>query len=58
MYALNSLSVNSSLHIQNGYNSADDIFRCMFVNEKDYIAIKLSLKFVPQDPIDNSLTLV
>ena len=33
---------------------ADDIFRCIFVNEKFCILIKISLKFVPKGSIDNN----
>ena len=33
-------------------NSADDIFRCIFVNEKFCILIQISLKFVPKGQID------
>ena len=32
---------------------ADDIFRCIFMNENFCILIKSSLKFVPKGPIDN-----
>ena len=39
--------VNSSAPWQNGRHFADDIFRCIFVNEKFYILIKISLNFVP-----------
>ena len=39
-------------------NLADDIFRCIFVNEKFSILIKSSLKFVSKDPIDNIPVLV
>ena len=35
-----------------------DIFRCIFVNEKKSILIKISLKFVHKDPIDKNLALV
>ena len=61
-YWLNSLSacgvtrpqwVNSSHHGQNGCHFADNIFKCTFMNEKFYILIRISLKFVPQGPIDN-----
>ena len=38
---------------QNGRHFADDIFRCIFVNEKFCILIWISLKFVPKGPIDN-----
>ena len=37
---------------------ADEIFRCIFVNEKICILIKISLKFVPRGPIDNNPALV
>ena len=36
----------------------DDIFRCIFVNEKFCILIKISLKFDPKGPIDNNLAFV
>ena len=38
--------------------SADDIFRCIFVNEKFCILIKISLKIVPKGLIDNNAALV
>ena len=38
---------------QNGRHFADNIFRCIFVNEKIYILTKISLKFVPKGPLDN-----
>ena len=37
---------------------ADDIFRCIFLNENVSIMIKISLKFVPKGPIDNKSVLV
>ena len=45
--------INSSPRGQNGRHFADDIFICIFVNEKFDILIKISLKFVPKGPIDN-----
>ena len=33
--------------VQNGRHFADNIFQCIFVNEKFCISIKISLKFVP-----------
>ena len=30
---------------------ADDIFKCIFLNENDIILIQISLKFVPRSPI-------
>ena len=43
---------------QNGHHFTDDIFRCIFVNEKFYILIKIALKFVPKGSIDNDPVLV
>ena len=37
---------------------ADDIFKCIFVNENFRISIKISRKFVPEGPIDNKSALV
>ena len=37
---------------------ADDIFKCIFLNENDWIPIQISLKFVPRSPIDNKPALV
>ena len=43
---------------QNGRHFADDIFKCIFLNENVWIPIKISLKFVPQGPINNIPALV
>ena len=43
---------------QNGRHFADDIFKCIFLSENVRIAIKISLKFVPKDPINNIPSLV
>ena len=37
---------------------ADDIFKCIFLNENEKILIPISLKFVPDGPIDNNQALV
>ena len=37
---------------------ADDIFKCIFLNENDRILIQISLKYVPRSPIDNKTALV
>ena len=42
---------------QNGRHFAD-IFKCIFLNENVWILIKISLKFVPQGPINNIPALV
>ena len=43
---------------QNGRHFADDIFRCIFENEKFCILIQISLKFVSTGPIYNKPALV
>ena len=50
--------VNSSLPGQNGCHFADNIFKCIFVNEKFCILIQISLKFVLKGEIDNKSALV
>ena len=47
------LSLNTLRPRQNGRPSADDIFKCIFLNENVWIPIKISLKFVPKGPINN-----
>ena len=43
---------------QNGRHFADDIFKCIFLNENVWILIKISLTFVPNGPIINIPALV
>ena len=43
---------------QNGLHFADGIFRCIFVNGKFCILIKISLKFVTNVPTNNNSALV
>ena len=50
--------VNSSSPGQNGRHFADDSFKCIFLNENIWIAIKISLKFVPRGPMNNIPALV
>ena len=45
------LNVNTSPRGQNGRHFADDMLRCIFVNEKFSILIKIWLRFVPKGPI-------
>ena len=42
----------------NGPHFADDIFKCIFLNENVLIPIKISMKFVPKGPINNIPALV
>ena len=50
--------VNSFPPWQNGRHFTDNLFRCIFVNEKFCILIQISLKFVFKHLIDNNLALV
>ena len=50
--------INSFPSGQNGCHFVDDIFRCISMNEKFCILIKISLKFVPKGPIDLKPALV
>ena len=42
---------------QNRRHFPDDIFKCFFLNANILIAITISLKYVPNDPINNIPTL-
>ena len=50
--------VNSSPHGENGRHFSDGTFRSNFVTETFWILIKISLKFIPKVPIENSPALV
>ena len=43
---------------QNGRHFADNIFKCIFLNENIWLWIEISLKFVPKGPINNIPALV
>ena len=43
---------------QNGRHFADDIFKCIFLNENAWISLKISLKCVPYVRINNIPALV
>ena len=51
-------AINTLRPRQNGRHFPDDIFKCIFFNENVWIAIKISLKFVPKGPINNIPALV
>ena len=42
----------------NGRHFADDVFKCIFLNENVWILLKISLKFVPKGRINNIPALV
>ena len=43
---------------QDGRYFADDVLKCIFLNENMWISLKIPLKFVPRGPINNILALV
>ena len=43
---------------QNGRHFVDDIFKCIFMNDKICILIEISLECVPRGPTDNNSALV
>ena len=50
--------VNTLRPRQNGRHFADDVLKCIFLNESVWILLKISLKFVPKGPINNIPSLV
>ena len=52
------MEINTLRPRQNGRSFPDDIFKCIFLNENVWNSIKISLKFVPRDPINNIPALV
>ena len=53
-----SVNVNTLRPLQNGRHFADDISKCISLNESDWISIEISLKLVPKGPINNIPALV
>ena len=51
-------SLNTLRPRQNGRYFADDIFKCIFLNENAWISPRISLKFVPAGPTNNIPALV
>ena len=55
---------SSKIHLKtlkprrNGRRFADDVFKCIFLNENVWILIKISLKFVPKGPNNNIPALI
>ena len=43
---------------QNGHHFPDNIFKWIFLNKNGWILITISVKFVPEDPINNIPALV
>ena len=57
-YRICKIKINTLRPTQNGRHFADDIFKCIFLNENVWISIKISLKFVPKGPINKIPALV
>ena len=55
---LTQIDLNTLRLRQNGRHFADDIFKCIFLNENDWILIKIALKFVPHGLINNIQALI
>ena len=51
-------NINTLRPRQNGRHFADDIFKCIFLNENVWMPVKISLKYVPKGPINNIPALV
>ena len=51
-------AINTLRPRQDGRHFADDIFKCIFLNENVWIPIKISLNFVTKGPINNIPVLV
>ena len=59
MYVCELLTVFNTLRPRlNGHHFPDNIFKCIFLNENVWISLKISLKFVPEGPINNIPALV
>ena len=50
--------INTLRPRQNGRRFADDVFKCIFLNENVWVSLKISMKFVPKIPINNNPALV
>ena len=46
-------NLNTLRQRQKDHHFADNIFKFIFTNEKFCILIKISLKFLPEGPVDN-----
>ena len=52
------VSFNTLRLKQDGCYFADDVLKCIFLNENVWISLKIPLKFVPKGPINNIPALV
>ena len=57
MFCMSHSALNSSPSGQNGRHFTDDIFLCIFMNEKFCLLVQISQKFVPNGPIDDNQAL-
>ena len=52
------ISFNTLRPRQDGRHFADDVLKCIFLNQNVWILLKIRLKFVPRGPINNIPALV
>ena len=52
------VGINTLRLRQNGRHFADDVFKCIFLNENMWISLKISLRYVPKGLINNIPALV
>ena len=57
-FAANNNVLNSLRPRRNRRHFADDIFKCILLNENEWISLRISLKFVPKVRINNIPSLV
>ena len=50
---MNHEMINTLKLRKNGHHFADNVFKCIFLNENVWILLQISLKFVPNGPINN-----
>ena len=58
MQTLHRVAINTLTPRQNDRDFTDDIFKYIFLNDNDWISIRISLKFVPKFSINNMPALV
>ena len=56
--ARDKMAINKLRPRQNGRRFADDVFKCIFLNENVWILITISLKFISIVPVNNIPALV
>ena len=58
IHVLSEIPFNTLKQRKNGRHFADDISKCIFLNESVWISLEISLNIVPKVPINNISALV